>query len=72
MEDFMSKITFEEFKKKNEKYYKEMFEKNKKEFNTKALYLNGKELTIEDAMLKAYKTECKYDQSESSSQKKAS
>jgi hypothetical protein len=72
MGECMPKMSFEEFKKKNEDYYKKMFEKNKKLFNTEALYSNGKEITIEEAMLKAYTTECKFEQFVESSQKKAS
>ena len=54
----MPKLSFEEFKKINEDYYKKMFEKNKKLFNTDVLYLNGKKITIEEAMLKGYEDEC--------------
>jgi len=57
----MAKITFEEFKKKNEKYYKDMFEMNKKIFNTDVLYLEGEEFTVENAMLKGYQDECYYE-----------
>lgn len=59
---FVAQITFEEFKRKNEKYYKDMFAKYKKLLNTEVLYSNGKEITIEEAMLKAYKTECEFEQ----------
>lgn len=58
MEKMMSKSTFEEFKKKNEDYYKRMFEKNKKLFNTDVLFSNGKEISLEEAMLKGYQDEC--------------
>ena len=60
----MNKITFEDFKKKNEKYYQKMFAKNKQLFNTDTLFLDGKALSLEAAMKKAYEDECAFKQLE--------
>lgn len=62
MKNSRYEMTFEEFKKKNEEYYKSKMEKNKKLLKTETLFHKGKPLTLEDAMKLGYQDECYYEE----------